>query len=251
MKAVILCGGKGERFNSSVTQIPKALVELNGQPLIYYVMSNFITAGVNEFILCGGYLIEKIQQYFSNVGETVYIGKEHCIYKVFLYGQECMIDLFDTGMDTTKANRIRRILPFVDGNSFFVSYCDCICNIEISKLFLQHSKTDATLTVAVVNPISRYGHIICAGDFALDMQEKPVIEDIWINGGYMVLSPRMISVFNNTDSSLEFENDILPLLARNGELAVYRHKGFWKNVESQKDLHKAAELVLSNAEVLQ
>ena len=127
-------------------------------------------------------------------------------------------------------------LPLIGKNDFFVSYCDCISDLDLDAFLEKHRSLGKQLTVAVTNPQSRYGHITCEGDLAVDMQEKPILRDIWINCGYMLFSPDGAERLLNESTGGELESEYMPELAGKGELAVYRHRGNWANIETAKDV---------------
>lgn len=244
MKVVILCGGKGQRIGSDQLQIPKALVRVGNRPLILYTMERYAAAGITDFVLCGGYLVKELQAFFCECGCVVLQTHQWIRCCANISGRDCSVEIWDTGADTSKVERIRMVLQRVADATFFISYCDCISDVDIQGLLEQHKKTGAMMTLTVVNPVSRYGHIICEDDMALAMEEKPLLRDVWINSGFMAVSPEAADLFLNHDDGSELESTILPELARQKKMAVYYHKGFWRNIETQKDVAQLNDLLL-------
>lgn len=244
MKAIILCGGKGQRIGSDILHLPKALMPIEERPLVLYTMERYIAAGITDFVLCGGYMVEKLQDYFCECSSVVRQTSQYSCYCINLLGTECMVEIWNTGLDVCKTERICTVLNRVEDDIFFISYCDCVSDIDIECLLAQHKKTNAWMTLTVVNPVSRYGHVVCNDDMALAMEEKPVLRDVWINGGFMAVLPEMAKVFREFGVERDLESDIMPELARLGRLAVYRHTGFWRNIETQKDVAELTEHLL-------
>ena len=244
MKSVILCGGKGRRIGTDSIHIPKALVQVGNRPLIMYTLDQYVSAGITEFVLCGGYMVKEVQSYFCECGSVIHQTDKYSRCIVNILGTDCSVEIFDTGVEASKADRIRKVLNRVADDIFFISYCDCISNVNIYDLLLQHKKNGTLMTLTIVNPVSRYGHVICEGNMAFAMEEKPLLRDVWINAGFIAVSPEAVSFIQEFDAGSELETTILPELARQKKLAVYRHMGFWRNIETQKDVAEMNEYLL-------
>lgn len=239
MKAIILCGGRGRRMESDRA---KALVKVGKRPLIFYTIRQYILAGIRDFVLCGGYQIDQIDALFAKLGHVLEYHDGYSRYGLDLFHVPCTVELYDTGIDTKKVDRLRSVLKDFSEEMFCLSYCDIICDVDISKLIAKHRKNGATMTITVVNPQSRYGHVICDESFAIEMREKPILEDIWINGGIMVASAEVIPLLLNLQIEGDIEDSILANLAAAGKLGVYRHRGFWRSIETQKDVEEMRSL---------
>lgn len=239
MKAIILCGGRGRRMEANLT---KALVEVGKQPLIFYTIRQYTRAGIRDFVLCGGHQMEQLDVFFTQLGHILERRDGYIRYRADLFHASCTVELYDTGLDTKKVDRLRCVLKGFPEELFFISYCDIICDADISKLIAKHRENATAMTITVVNPRSRYGHVICDESFAAEIREKPVLEDVWINGGFMAASPEVIPLLINQQIAGDLEDSFLAGLAAAGKLGVYRHVGFWRSIETQKDVEELGSL---------
>lgn len=239
MKAIILCGGRGRRIESDLS---KALVKVGKWPLIFYTIRQYILAGIRDFVLCGGYQIDQIDAFLSQAGHILERRDGYSSYNVVLFDASCRVELYDTGLDTKKIDRLRKVLKDFSEELFFISYCDIICDVDISKLIAKHRENGTTMTITVVNPRSRYGHVICDEKKAIEMKEKPILKDVWINGGFIAASAKVIPSLFHQHTEGDFEDGFIANLASVGELGVYRHRGFWRSIETQKDVEEMRSL---------
>jgi glucose-1-phosphate cytidylyltransferase len=215
MKAVILCGGRGTRLGEQGKSIPKALVEIGGRPVLWHLLNLYAHQGVNEFILCLGYLGEEIRQYFSD------------------QDNEWKIKAVDTGLDTNTGGRLKLVEKHLrDEKSFHVTYGDGLADIDIQALTAFHTTHGRLATVTAVRPRSSFGllQMDCDG-VVTDFLEKPLMND-WVNGGFFVFE-RAIFDYLNEESVLECEP--LQQLAKERRIVAYRHPGFWKCLDTYKD----------------
>src|SRR6185312_7271519 len=215
MKVIILCGGKGIRSFPFTHFLPKPMLPLGGTPVIVHIIKNFIAQGFSEFILAAGYLKSVLDDYFD--------GKD--------FG--ATIEIIDTGEDTDTAGRIRACRDRLDGGPFLATYGDGLCNVSLSALVQFHRSHSGLVTVTSVPMISQYGVLRTGGDGRVEsFAEKPLIKDHWINVGFVVFD---YEVFNHW-SGESLEREIFPALIDRGLVYSYRHEGFFKSVDSYKDV---------------
>jgi len=220
MKVVILCGGQGTRAYPTTQYIPKAMMPIGEVPVVEQVMRIYASYGYNDFVLCCGYLKEDIMEYFA---EPRGDWKVNCV---------------DTGADADTGQRIERVKDLV-GETFHATYCDGLGDVDIDALVNFHRAHGGAATVTAAPLRSQYGLMYADGDDrVVGFDEKPVLRDFWINGGFFVFNRR---VFDQWDGK-NLERDILPAVAQRGELHMYRHYGFWRSMDTYKDQQELNEL---------
>lgn len=240
LEAVILCGGQGTRLREETEFKPKPMIEIGGSPILWHIMRRYHRFGVRRFILCLGYKGELIRDYFLNYrlrrcDVTVSL-RTHAVQ---VHGEDLAEDwevvLADTGDDAMTGARIKRSLAHVRGESFFATYGDGVADIDLAALLAAHEAGRRAATVTAVRPSSRYGELDIAKGAVRDFSEKPQVADGWINGGYFVLSR---GAFDGVGDGPEvvLESDVLPPLARRGELTAYRHDGFWQCMDTYREM---------------
>ena len=215
MKAVILCGGRGTRLGEHGRSVPKALIHIGGKPIIWHLMRIFSHYGINDFVLCLGYLGDEIRGYFENSA---------CDWR---------IEFADTGLDTNTGGRLKRVEPYLHGEDIFcVTYGDGLADVNIDKLIAFHRSHGKIATVTAVHPYSNFGLIDLDEDGSvLRFREKPLLNE-WINGGFFVFDRR---IFTYLDDDCTLERQPFEALSKNGEMMAYRHDGFWKCMDTFKD----------------
>jgi len=239
MKSVILCGGRGTRLDEMGKAVPKALVPIGGKPLIWHLLRSFTSRGFNDFILCLGYLGEKIDEYFQDIAINKIDGVARQIV-VSSDGLECRVSLVETGLDTNTGGRIKAVQGVLSNDErFFVTYGDGVADVDLKALLAFHVKHGKTATLTAVNPVSNFGILDLAIDSSvLRFREKPKLEN-WINGGFFVFENSIVNYLGQ-DSTLEREP--LSELASEGQLMAYQHRGFWKCMDTYKDHLELNEL---------
>lgn len=240
MKTVILCGGRGTRLNELGKAVPKALVEIGGQPIIWHLMHLYAAHGFNDFSLCLGHLGHKIREYFGSSGS----GEDNVSFPVD--GEtNWNVSLFDTGEDTNTGGRIAKIADALKAEDrFFVTYGDGLADVDIGKLLEFHKEHGKLATMTTVHPRSPFGVVEIGEDGAVSsFREKPRL-DVWINGGFFVFESTILELL---DGDPVLEEGPLETLAAKGELMAYRHTGFWKCMDTYKDSLEFNSLWLSGA----
>jgi len=239
MKIVILCGGLGTRLREETEVKPKPMVEIGGMPILWHIMKTYAYYGFNEFILCLGYKGEVIKEYFYNYeilsnDFTVELGTKNI--EIYPKHSETgwKITLVDTGRDAMTGARIKRIEPFIDGDTFMVTYGDGVTDLDIQVLKDFHEGHGKIGTVTGVFPPSRYGELLISDDKVLSFSEKPDNNTNLINGGYFVFSTKFFDYLNNKDDCI-FEREPLHNLAADGHLKVFNHRGFWQCMDTHRD----------------
>lgn len=238
MKTVILAGGFGTRLQEETTVKPKPLVEIGGQPILWHIMKLYAAFGYNEFISALGYKGEAIKDYFLkyyHLYNNLTIGLRNGSIDVHeCCREDWTVHLVDTGLHTQTGGRIKRLARWVGNEAFMMTYGDGVADINIRELVDFHRRNGKLATVTAVRPPARFGGLIFNGDLVARFVEKPQIGEGWINGGFFVLEPQVLDYIEG-DETL-FEREPLERLAEDGQLAAYRHEGFWQCVDTLRDL---------------
>ena len=226
MKVVILAGGFGTRISEESQFKPKPMVEIGGMPILWHIMKYYSSYGFNEFIICGGYKQQIIKDFFSNY---------------FVHSSDVTFDFTNSTIrmkvhktDTMTGGRIKRIKKYLDDEPFLMTYGDGLSNVDIDGLVSFHKSHGKLATMTVVNAGQRFGVIGLGNDGSIQsFREKRDIDGNPINGGYMVLDPRVLDYIEGDE--IAFEKYPLEKLAADGELMAFRHNGFWQCMDMQKD----------------
>ncbi|WBW96651.1 glucose-1-phosphate cytidylyltransferase [Oceanirhabdus sp. W0125-5] len=245
MKVVILCGGKGTRMKEETEYRPKPLVDIAGKPIIWHIMKIYSYYGINDFILCLGYKGEMIKQYFNemswrNNDYTIHI-KNGMSYKRYHTNENINwnITMVDTGLETLTAGRLKKIKKYLDEDEFLMTYGDGLSDINITEAIKYHRQKGKIATITGVRPKSSFGIIEVENGIAKSFTEKPKLDGI-INGGFMVLNKKIFDYIPEQDCM--FVQEPLRNIAKDGELAVYKHGGFWIAIDTFKDIQVVNEL---------
>jgi glucose-1-phosphate cytidylyltransferase len=239
MKTAILCGGRGLRLGEKGLSIPKALLEIGGRPVIWHVMKLYAHYGWTDFILCLGYLGSDVQRYFlgQQGGHGEAPGNEGSAgrrtHRLSVNGETWRISFADTGLDANTGGRVSQILPDIGSDqTFCVTYCDGLANLNLQELLAYHRSHGRLATVTVVHPYSNFGLLELDTRGAVTaFREKPRMTE-WVNGGFFVFER---AVFDYLSSDSVLEREPLERLAREGQLMAYRHSGFWACLDTYKD----------------
>jgi glucose-1-phosphate cytidylyltransferase len=238
MKTIILCGGRGTRLNEMGSAVPKALVPVGGKPVIWHLMRLYTSFGFDEFVLCLGYLQERIREYFNENSRDELVAAD-------IEGLKCRVRLVDTGQDTNTGGRIKAVEKFCKNDErFFVTYGDGLADIDIRSLLDFHLDHHKTATLTAVHPVSNFGIVELRDDSSIsEFREKPVLDD-WINGGFFVFERKIFEYLGETSV---LEQGPLNTLAHTGDLMGYKHNGFWKCMDTYKDNVELNQLWESHA----
>ena len=239
MKTVILCGGLGTRLREETEFRPKPMIMVGDKPILWHIMRIYSSYGCKDFVLCLGYKGEVIKNYFLEYDLvhsdfTVRLGtKEITRHSVFHDESDWQVTLAETGQQTMTGGRIKRIEKYIDGETFMMSYGDGLANVDIRRLVKFHREKGKIATVTAVRPMARFGELSLDGDLAESFREKPQIASGWINGGFFVFKKQ---VFNYLDEDCVLEKEPMERLAAEKQLAVYKHSGYWRCMDTYRDL---------------
>lgn len=245
MKTVILSGGLGTRLSEETIMKPKPMVEIGGKPILWHIMKIYSYYGFNEFIICLGYKGYVIKEYFAN-----YFLHQSDVTFDFKNGDKKIIHdhkvepwkvtLVDTGTETMTGGRVKRIQPYIGNEPFMLTYGDGVGDINIKYLVEYHKKHGKLATITSAQPGGRFGALkIDIDNQVKDFQEKPSGDGGWINAGFFIFDPRVFDFIEGDDTYLEKEP--LEDLTRKGQLIAYKHKGFWKPMDTLRDKNKLEE----------
>ncbi len=237
MRAVILAGGLGTRISEETHLKPKPMVEIGGKPILWHIMKIYSAHGINDFVICCGYKGYVIKEYFANYFlhmSDVTFDIAHNSMEVHQASAEpWRVTLVDTGESTNTGGRLKRVASYVGTEHFCFTYGDGVADVDIKALIRYHQERGTLATVTCVRPPGRFGALDMAQGKIIGFKEKPQGDGASINGGFFVLSPRVMNYIANDDTRWELEP--LEQLAREGELSAYQHEGFWQPMDTLRD----------------
>jgi glucose-1-phosphate cytidylyltransferase len=247
MKVVILAGGLGSRLSEETILKPKPMVEIGGKPILWHIMKIYSWYGYNEFvILCGykGYMIkEYFAHYFLHMADMTIDMTSNTITHLDNHAEPWKVTMIDTGLETMTGCRIKRVQEIIGNEPFMLTYGDGVADINIHKLVEFHKSHKKTITMTSVQPEGRYGSLVVNDEQkVLSFQEKPQGNEAWINAGFFVCQPEVFD-FIPSGEHIIFEREPLEGLAREGQLYTYKHEGFWKPMDTQRDKGQMEELI--------
>jgi glucose-1-phosphate cytidylyltransferase len=237
MKVVILAGGFGTRLAEETVAIPKPMVQIGQHPILWHIMKFYASYGFEEFVLALGYKAEVVKNFFLQFADmasdlTIDLGAG-TVERRRRHPESWKIHLIDTGLETLTGGRIRRLTPLIGDDTFMLTYGDGVSNVPLDRLLAFHRSHRKLATVTAVPALARFGNIIFDGDKVVDFAEKRATETAWINGGFMVMEPGVLDYLSKDDDVLEV--DLLERLTSDGQLAGYRHEGFWQCMDTLRD----------------
>jgi glucose-1-phosphate cytidylyltransferase len=244
VKAVILAGGFGSRLSEETALRPKPMVEIGGKPILWHIMKIYAAHGIEEFIICLGYKGYLIKEYFANYYlHTCDVTFDLASGEREVHRSETepwRVTLVDTGEETMTGGRLRRVLPYVGEEDFCFTYGDGVADVDIGALIAFHREQETKATVTAVQPPGRFGALDVEGTRVREFEEKPRGDGGWTNGGFFVLSPS-VSSYLREDSTV-WEQEPMRELAAEGQLASYRHEGFWQAMDTLRDRNHLEQL---------
>ena len=221
MKVVILAGGRGTRLHEETKNIPKPMVKIGGKPILWHIMKIYSSYGIKEFIICCGYKKEIIENYFKRYNSPK--NKENW-----------KVTLIDTGKESMTGGRLKRVKRLISNEKFFFfTYGDGLSDINIKQLINFHLKNKKLATVTAVRPPGRYGVLNIKKSMVEKFSEKAKGGDGYINGGFFILSPKVLNLINSDKTT--WEQEPMLKLAKKKQLIAYKHDGFWQSMDTYRD----------------
>ena len=237
MKVVILAGGLGTRLSEETEIKPKPMVEIGEHPILWHIMKKYARHGFSDFFLALGYKGEIIKRYFLDhysLGGSLRVNlASGLVEDLEKDTEDWTVHLMDTGQQTQTGGRIKRLEPWLKEETFMATYGDGVCDVDLQKLLEFHKAQGKMATVTAVRPPARFGGLVFEGDLVKEFSEKPQIGEGWINGGYFVFEPQIFDYLSGDGSILEV--DALERIAAKGQLAAYRHEGFWQCMDTLRE----------------
>jgi glucose-1-phosphate cytidylyltransferase len=245
MKAVILAGGLGTRLSEETSSRPKPMVEIGGKPILWHIMKMYSAHGVNDFIICCGYKGYVIKEYFANyflhMSDVTFDMKLNSMHVHEERAEPWTVTLVDTGDNSMTGGRLGRVAEYVkDEEAFCFTYGDGVGDVDISSTIAFHREHGKAATLTATFPPGRFGALDIKNAQVLSFQEKPRGDGALINGGFFVLSPKVLPYLGGDESV--WEQEPLMKLAADGELMAYQHNGFWQPMDTLRDKHLLEDL---------
>jgi glucose-1-phosphate cytidylyltransferase len=240
MKVVILAGGLGTRLMEETEARPKPMVEIGGKPILWHIMKIYEHYGFNDFVLCLGYKSHMIKEYFLNYylynsDVTIELDKNK-VDVHFSNTESFKVTLVDTGLNTNTAGRIKKIKKYVENETFMLTYGDGVSDVNINDLLNFHIQSGKLATLTSIQTPGRFGNIEMDSFGIVDhFVEKPEGDGMWINGGFFVLEPGIFEYLIGEMDEIQWEKGPLIQIAKNKQLAAFKHRGFWKPMDALRD----------------
>ncbi len=244
MKVVILAGGLGTRISEETLLRPKPMVEIGGKPILWHVMKIYSAHGIHDFIICLGYKGYMIKEYFANYFlhmSDVTIDMQQNKLEIHQNSSEpWRVTLVDTGESTMTGGRLKRVAHYLDNEDFCLTYGDGIGDVDITSVIAFHSEKGKLATLTATQPPGRFGALNMNEHKVTSFEEKPQGDGGWVNGGFFVLSPKVIDYIDG-DATL-WERGPMERLAAEGNMSAYLHHGFWQPMDTLRDKVHLEEL---------
>jgi glucose-1-phosphate cytidylyltransferase len=218
MKLIIFAGGLGTRISEETDYVPKPMVKIGKKPILWHIIKYYSVFGFKEFIICGGYKINVIKNYFKKFKKEL--------------NKSWNVEVINTGINSNTGERLKKVKKYTDG-TFCLTYGDGLSNVDISKLIHFHKKNKSIVTLTTVKPTPHFGKIIFKGSKVTKFLEKNPEKENWINGGFFVCEQEIFKYLNKKNCI--FEIDVLSILAQKNKLAAYKHKDFWYCMDTLRD----------------
>lgn len=245
MKAVILAGGLGTRISEETGLKPKPMIEVGGKPILWHIMKIYSHYGINDFIICCGYKGYVIKEYFANyflhMSDVTFDMSGNSMEVHQRFAEPWKVTLVDTGEETMTGGRLKRVSQFVkDEEEFCFTYGDGVSDINIKSLIEFHKQRAVQATLTAVYPPGRFGSLDISSGMVTAFKEKPKGDGGMINGGFFVLSPKVLNLIK--DDAVVWEQAPLETLAKKNQISAFEHKGFWQPMDTLRDKNYLEEL---------
>ncbi|HMD57047.1 MAG TPA: glucose-1-phosphate cytidylyltransferase [Solirubrobacteraceae bacterium] len=244
MKVVILAGGFGSRLSEETAVRPKPMIEIGGKPMLWHIMKIYAAHGIEDFVICLGYKGYLIKEYFANYYlHTCDVSFDLAKGDMEVHRSNTepwRVTLIDTGEQTMTGGRLKRVLPYIGDEDFCFTYGDGVADVDITALLAFHREQGKSATVTAVQPPGRFGALDIDGERVREFEEKPRGDGGWTNGGFFVLAPS-VARYLDGDHTV-WEQEPMRELAREGQLASYRHLGFWQAMDTLRDYKQLEQL---------
>lgn len=239
MKVGILAGGLGSRLAEETELKPKPMVEIGGRPILWHIMMHYSHYGFNKFAIALGYKGEVIKKYmvdYCSLNSNLTVNLQTGMVNMSGGGgfkPNWTVDLIDTGHSTNTGGRIKRLAPYMNNETFMLTWGDGVADVDLHELVAFHRRHGKLATMTAVRPQARFGHLEMDGDQIVEFSEKPQTREGWINGAFFVLEPEVFDYIDGDDTL--WEKEPLERLAKAGQLMAYRHTSFWQCMDTLRD----------------
>jgi len=237
MKAVILAGGLGTRISEESNLRPKPMIEIGGKPILWHVMKTYSAHGIHDFIICCGYKSYMVKEYFANyflhMSDVTFDMQENTMQVHCHKAEPWKVTVVDTEENTMTGGRLKRIAPYLGHDDFCFTYGDGVSDVDISRLISFHKEQGCLATLTAVQPPARFGALDLQQYKICNFLEKPKGDGGWINGGFFVLSPKVVDYIS--DDFTVWEREPLEKLAQEDQLNAFKHEGFWQPMDTLRD----------------
>lgn len=223
MKVLILAGGFGTRLSEETINVPKPMVLLDDKPILWHIMNSFALQGFSNFLIAGGYKVEKIFEWSQSLNNN------------------WQVEVIDTGLETQTGGRIKRCMSLSSSPELFVTYGDGLANVNLDRLLKFHKNSGRMATVTAVRPVARFGVLEINSDLVTNFSEKRQADAGWINGGFFILKETIGDYISSDEDSFEYHT--LPSIVADGELAAFKHLGFWQSMDTLRERNLLSDLL--------
>jgi len=243
LKAVILAGGLGTRISEETDRVPKPMVQIGGRPILWHIMKIYSAHGITDFVICCGYRGYVIKEYFANyflhMSDVTFDMRSNDMIVHRKEAEPWRVTLVNTGETTMTGGRLRRAAHYLD-ETFCMTYGDGVADVDVTALIAQHKAGSTEATVTAIQPTGRYGALELEDHKVRGFVEKPAGDRQWVNGGFFVLEPSVLTRIEGDDTP--FEGAPLASLAADGQLSAFRHTGFWEAMDTLRDKNNLESL---------
>jgi glucose-1-phosphate cytidylyltransferase len=237
VKAVILAGGYGTRISEESSIRPKPMVEIGGRPILWHIMKIYDAYGTREFVVAAGFKSTVIKEFFANyflhLTDVTFDLTANAMTAHDSAVEPWTVTVADTGEDAMTGGRLKAVAQYLDGGTFCMTYGDCVAAIDIHALVAYHREHGKLATLTAIQPPGRFGALNLEGDVVTSFHEKPRGDGAWVNGGFFVLEPGALDYVEGEQTI--WEREPMERLAADGQLAAFRHEGYWQNLDTLRD----------------